>query len=95
VEALPAAPAREVAMSTARDMVRLSTRISDLQAELSRANDRADRAAMEAERLKAQLDALTSDEAVEAARVVLVRARPALGSPLRAALAAARKAVQG
>jgi hypothetical protein len=67
----------------------------DLQAELARANDRADRAAMEAERLKAQLEALTSDEAVEAARVVLVRNRPGLGAPLREALAAARKAVQG
>jgi hypothetical protein len=67
-------------------------RINALNAELVRANDRA---AMEAERLKAQLEALTSDEAVEAARVVLVRARPALGAPLREALAAARKAVQG
>jgi cell division protein FtsB len=63
-------------------------RINALNAELAQA---------EAERdaLKAQLEALTSDEAVEAARVVLVRARPALGAPLREALAAARKAVQG
>jgi cell division protein FtsB len=63
-------------------------RINALNAELAQA---------EAERdaLKAQLEALTSDEAVEAARVVLVRARPALGAPLRESLAAARKAVQG
>jgi cell division protein FtsB len=63
-------------------------RINALNAELAQA---------EAERdaLKAQLEALTSDEAVEAARVVLVRSRPALGAPLREALAAARKAVQG
>jgi gamma-glutamyl:cysteine ligase YbdK (ATP-grasp superfamily) len=68
-------------------------RVNALNAELERANDRADRAAMEAERLKAQLEALTVG-----VDTVLHQWRSGDDTSLHDelhALAAARKAVQG